>query len=417
MLRVAACLVALYICLSVGLADNWPSWRGPHLNGTADGKFPIEWSGQKNLVFKIAFPAGGSSPIVWGDRIYVTAGKDSRNILTCLNMKGESQWEAPIGEERKGKHQKATGANSSPLTDGEIVCAYFKSGDIAATDMTGKVLWQKNLQKLFGEDTLWWDLGTSPVLTSKYVVIACMQTGPSYLVAFDKKTGEVAWKVDRAVPAPEEAAQSYSTPIVVTHNGQEQLVVLGADHVTGHDASNGKELWRVGDMNPDQNKYFRSISSPVVEGDIVIAPYARGGSLTAVRLGGSGDVTKSHVLWSHFGDKAISADVPTPTAQAGKTYVATDKGKVGCLDVKTGETIWSVELPKSRLAFSSSPILGGDHIYLTREDGTTFVLSAADGKLAATNALPENEKTVATPALVNGKVLVRTFDHLYCFGE
>jgi len=422
MRRLAALSLATLLAASSPIAPapvgagNWPNWRGPQLNGVAAGAFPTEWSADKNLKWKVDLPSGGSTPIVWDDRIYVTCGKESKNLLVALDMNGKTLWEAKIGTERPGKHQKATGANPSAVTDGDVIAAYFKSGDIAGVDRSGKVLWEKNLQKEYGEDTLWWDLGTSPVMTSKYVVVTCMQSepSPSYLVALDKKTGEIAWKVDRNVPAPKEAAQSYTTPVVIQHGGQEILVVLGADHVTGHDAATGKELWRVGGLNPEQNGFFRSISSPVVDGDMVLAPYARGNSLTAVRLGGSGDVTKSHVAWTKQG---LSADVPTPTAQEGKVYVATDKGKLGCLKVATGEEIWTADLPKNRLAYSASPILAGGHLYLAREDGTTFVVDASSGKLVATNSLGEDEKTVATPVLVNGHVLLRTFEHLYCFGK
>jgi hypothetical protein len=218
-------------------------------------------------------------------------------------------------EARAGKHKKATGANSSPVTDGECVWVYFKSGELACLDLaTGAERWRVNLQERFGEDTLWWDLGTSPVLTAKAVVVAVMQTGPSYLAAFDRVTGELRWKHDRDVPAPEEAAQSYSTPLVTAGDSTrgepaELLVVLGADHVTAHDAANGTELWRVGGLNPEANGFFRSIASPVLAGDLVIAPYARGGTITAIRRGGSGDVTGSHLAWVR---RDIGADVPTP---------------------------------------------------------------------------------------------------------
>ncbi|AMV21449.1 PQQ-binding-like beta-propeller repeat protein [Planctomyces sp. SH-PL14] len=411
----AAFSLAALLCSSPILADNWPNWRGPQHNGVAAGAFPIEWSGEKNLKWKIDLPSGGSTPIVWEGRIYVTCGKEGKNILVALDLNGKTAWEAVIGDERKGKHQKATGANPSAVTDGQVIAVYYKSGDVAGVDRSGKVLWEKNLQKEYGEDTLWWDLGTSPVMTKNHVIVTVMQSepSPSYLAALDKKTGEIAWKVDRNVPAPKEAAQSYTTPVVLQHGGKEIVVVLGADHVTAHDAANGQELWRVGGLNPEQNGFFRSISSPVIDGNIVVAPYARGNSLTAIRLGGTGDVTKSHVQWTKG---ELSADVPTPVAHNGKVYVATDKGKAGCLNVETGDEVWTASLPKNRLAYSASPVLANGHLYLTREDGTTFVLDAASGKLLATNPLPQEEKTVATPVLVNGNVLLRTFEHLYCFG-
>jgi outer membrane protein assembly factor BamB len=396
-------------------AESWPSWRGPTQNGVAAGKsYPTQWTGSENVKWKIELPGkGSSSPIVWEDRIIVTYGIDGNNAVACYDRQGQQLWQKLLGKEVPGKNKKATGSNPSAVTDGQHIYAYFKSGDLAAFDFNGKVIWQHNLQKMYGEDTLWWDLGTSPVLTKDYLVVAVMQTGPSYLAAFDKKTGDVAWKQDRNVEAPEEAAQAYSTPVVIQHDGQEQIVVLGADHVTCHVAASGKELWRVGGLNPTQHKYFRSISGPVVEEGIVIAPYARGATVTGIKLGGSGDVTKSHVLWTRTD---LGADVPTPAAADGKAYVCTDKGTVVCIDVKTGKTAWSVETEKNRNAYSASPILAGGKIYVVREDAATFVVDTSDKKVVAQNVL-EGEFAVATPAFVDGSILIRTLDHLLLIGK
>jgi outer membrane protein assembly factor BamB len=297
------------------------------------------------------------------------------------------------------------------VCDGTAVYAYFKNGDFAAVDMSGKVLWQRNLQQEYGADTLWWDLGTSPVLTSQHVVIACVQSGPSYLAGFNKQTGETAWKVTRDTGAPEEAAQTYATPVVTMHEGQEQIVVLGADQVTCHAAADGKQLWYLGGMNPDQDKYFRSISSPVVHNGVVIAPYARGKTLTAIKLGGEGDIGKTHVLWHKEG---LSSDVPTPAAANGKVYVCTDRGTAACLDVQTGAEVWKHDLDKNRNNYSASPILADGRVYYVREDAATFVLNAETGEpVHEANTLPE-EYAVSTPVFVDGSIFLRTFDHLYC---
>ncbi|MCR9118348.1 MAG: PQQ-binding-like beta-propeller repeat protein, partial [bacterium] len=255
-------------------AENWPVWRGPNFDGTAAGEsYPTNWSNEKNVAWKVAMPGrSGSTPAVWGDKIFVTSEADGENGILCLNRAGKVQWTVTVGELVKGKHRKASGANPSPTTDGKHVYAYFKSGDLVCLDFDGKVVWQKNLQSTYGENTLWWDLGTSPVLTEAGVVVAVMQTGPSYLVSLDKETGEELWKQDRNLGAPEEAAQSYSTPIVVNIGMRQQLITVGADHVTANDAATGKELWRVGGLNPTGHKYFRSIASPAVADGIVAAP-------------------------------------------------------------------------------------------------------------------------------------------------
>ncbi|MEW4487956.1 PQQ-binding-like beta-propeller repeat protein [Thalassoglobus sp. JC818] len=416
---IALSLFAFPILLSTAvIAGDWTNWRGPGIDGTVEsGNYAVEWSDDKNLAWSISLPSrSGSTPIVLGDKIFVSCTIDEKNGLLCLNRQGETVWQQTLGEAKAGKHKKASASNPSPVTDGEYVFVYYKNGDFAALNLEGEIIWQKNLQAAYGEDTLWWDLGTSPVLTKDHVVIACMQSppSPSYLAAFDKETGEEVWKVDRELGAPEEAAQSYSTPVVTEYEGQEQIVVLGADFVTCHSAQNGKELWRVGTLNPDQERFFRSIASPVITNGIVIAPYARGATLTAIRMGGSGNVTQSHVLWTK---KDFSSDVPTPAAIDGKVFLCTDKGEVGCIDAESGEELWKVETPKNRLKFSSSPILAGNRLYLVREDAVTFVVDTDRKKIIATNELGSDEFIVSTPVFTDGQILIRTFDHLYCIGD
>lgn len=416
-MRQFACFLSLVLCctLSTSAADNWPNWRGPNQNGVASGTgYATKWSGTENVAWKVAIPGKGSStPVVWGDRIYLTSGIEGENTLLAYDRGGKEAWRAKIGKERPGKHKKATGSNPSAATDGQHVFAYFKSGDLACVDLTGKVVWQENLQSKYGEDTLWWDLGTSPVLTSNAVVVAVMQTGPSFLVAYDKATGKQLWKHERNLDAPSEAAQSYSTPVVLKQGEQEILVVLGADHVTAHDAKTGAELWRVGGLNPTKHQYFRSIASAVVEDGVVVAPYARGATITGVKLGGKGDVTASHVAWTVNG---LGADVPTPAALKGRAFVCTDKGDVAAVDVHTGKTVWNGAVERNRNAYSSSPVVADGRIYITREDGKTFVLGAGDKfEVLGANELA-GEFTVATPVFADGKIYIRTLDNLYCIG-
>ena len=411
-----ALVLSFVLLATTANAQKWTAWHGEEFDGVApDGDYPTQWSADTNIAWKAALSGRGSStPAVYGDRVFLTDNVDGQNGLICLNLSdGSERWRKTVGRLVQAKHAKASGTNPSPTTDGEHVFCYFKSGDLAAFSVDGEPLWQTNIQKTYGENTLWWDLGTSPVLTDEAVVVTVMQTGPSFLVAFDKQTGDLKWKADRMLDAPEEAAQSYTTPAVITHDGVQQLVVVGADHVTSHEAKTGKELWRVGGLNPEQDRFFRSISSVAVGDDVVIAPYARGESLTAVALGGSGDVTDSKVLWSKTG---IGSDVPTPVVADGKVYVLGDKGRNGgvlwCLDVKTGEENWNLQLPKSRHAYSSSPMLAGKNLYLTREDGTTYVVDVESQKLAQTNTL--GEAIYATPVFADGRVLLRTVQHVFC---
>lgn len=415
-------LVATFTLPAPARADNWPNWRGPALDGVAAGTgFATTWSPQEHVAWKVTLPGlGASTPAVWGDSIVLTCAIEGQDAVLCFDRSGKERWRRSLGAVKPGKHAKATGCNPSPVTDGKHVWVYFKSGELAALDLaSGAVAWRENLQEKFGEDTLWWDLGTSPVLTKDAVVVAVMQTGPSYLAAFGRTDGKLLWKHDRNLDAPEEAAQSYSTPLVVKGEERfgepaEMIVVLGADHLTAHDAADGREAWRVGGLNPAGEKYFRSIASPVVADDLVIAPYARGSTLTAVKRGGKGDVTKSHVAWAR---KDLGADVPTPAFQEGKVVVCTDQGKVACLEALTGKTLWEGELPKNRHAYSASPVLVDGKILVTREDGRSAFLAGPAPGAGRFEILGEgsvDEMTVATPVCVDGAILLRTHDSLWC---
>jgi len=412
-------VIGVVACLVFGSlvhAANWPGWRGPGFDGVVSGKgFPTQWSATEHVRWKIDLPGkGASTPVVWGDRIVLTCDIEGKNGVLCLDPAGKEVWQQTVGKLIPGKHAKATGCNPSATTDGKHLYVYFKSGDLACLDFSGKIVWEHNLQSEFGKDTLWWDLGTSPVLTKDNVVVAVMHSGPSYVVAFNKETGKQAWKADRDLDAPSEAAQSYSTPVVASDRGREILVVLGADHVTAHDAATGKELWRVGGLNPTGHQYFRSIASPVVVDGMVVAPYARGATLTGIRLGGTGDVTNTHVAWTK---EKLGADVPSPAAVNGKVYLCTDRGELACLDAKTGEVLWSGQPEKNRGAFSASPVIADGKIYMTREDGKTFVLEQGNEfKVLAANDL-NGEFVAATPVFVDGRILIRTADNLYCIGE
>lgn len=406
--------------------DQWPQWRGSQASGVAPGDgFPLRWSAQggtgnkesKGIVWRFPEPGiGSSTPIVLRDRILMTSGVNGQNRLLCLDaVKGELLWSAHLGTDRGGKHRKASGANSSAVTDGSLCFAYFRSGDLGCVDFAGNVRWTTNLQDAFGEDTLWWDLGTSPILTETAVIVAVMQSGPSYLVAFGKSDGKLLWRTDRMLDAPEEAAHSYSTPVVAQIGEARVIAVLGADHLTLHSEADGRELARVGGFNPTGQRFFRSIASPVICGDIIACPYARGTTLTGVRLP---DLLASKgpqsIAW--FRDD-IGSDVPTPAAQEGRFYVCGDKGEVAAIDAQTGKTAWTVELPRSRHAFSSSPLIAGQHLYLTREDALTFVvgpLSADTPKVVATNEIDDDSlNTVASLVPIGSDLLLRSRQYLY----
>lgn len=399
--------------LPFGHAD-WPQWRGPQANLVVPAtNLPIKFSQNESMLWEIDLGGEGSStPVVWGDAIFVTITADGKDVLAAYGIDGQQRWRRELGDAREGKNRVATGSNSSPVTDGKHVVAYFKSGQLACTDTAGKVLWNKNLQEEYGEDTLWWDLGTSPVLTSHGVVVAVMQEGDSYLVCLDLDSGEALWHQPRTYERPRESDQSYTTPAVVNIDGRETIVTWGADHLTGHDSATGELLWDSGGFNPDNHGMWRSIASATIANGVAVVPYGRGDFLAAVKIGGSGDVTAENRLWDKQG---VGADVPSPIIAGDKIYVLSDRGKVTCLDLASGEEHWSEDLPKGRSNYFSSPLLAGDKLYCLREDGTLFVASVGDGlEVLAENELGEN--CVATPVPLEESLLIRSRGKLYRFG-
>lgn len=412
--KVVVPLMLTLLTLVASGAESWPDWRGPQQNGAVTGKgYPIQWGEEDNIAWKVNLPGWGTStPVIWGPRIVVTCEVEEKNALVGLNRDGQQLWQVTFGPMASARNRKASGANPSPVTDGNYVYAYYKSGDLACVDFDGRIIWQTNLQEEYGQDQMNWDLGTSPVLTKDSVVVAVMQMSPgsSYLVALDKGTGRVRWKQSRDLGAPAESKDSYSTPLVIEKDGRQMLLVLGADHVTAHLAQSGEEVWRVGGLNPENRRNFRSIASPVLANDTIVAPYARGATLTGIRMNGP---TEARVAWTLYGP---SADVPSPAVQGSRVYVCGDRGEVTCIDAQAGEELWTERLPRHRYPFSSSPIIAEGRLYATREDGTTFVLQLGDNpKLLATNVLREN--TYATPALVDGQIYLRTSDYLFCIGK
>jgi len=410
------CLAFVVALQSANLiaSDNWPQWRGPSGTGVAAaGEYPVQFSSDEGLAWKVKLPGvGTSTPAVWDHRVFVTCGIGGRDGVVCYDMKGKEVWRREFGQERPGKNQHASGSNPSPVTDGKHLVVYFKSGTLVCLDLDGKEKWKINLQEKFGKDTLWWDLGTSPVFSGGRVIIAVYQSGDSYLVALDLKNGGVAWKQKRQYDVPRENDNSYSTPQVVSIGGKDVIVSWGADRLTGHDAATGQLLWECSGFNPENASNWRTIASSVVSNGIAVVPYGRGESVAGIRLNGTGDITKSARVWEKSG-KGTSADVPTPAIRDGKVYLLTDAGQISCLALETGDPLWSASLPKNRNRFYASPTLAGNKLYCAREDGTVFVGEVSDAGYQQLAANQMGERVFATPVPIRGGLLLRGEEHLF----
>jgi outer membrane protein assembly factor BamB len=410
-------LITIFIfslCLSA-VADNWPQWRGPTGTSIAEeGNFPTAFSSTENVLWKVKLPgAGSSTPIVWDDQILVTSGNKGQDSVQAYDWKGNLVWQKTLGPERPGKHRNGSGSNSSPITDGKNVYVYFKSGTVASLTMGGELNWKINLQKKFGEDTLWWDLGTSPVFAGGNIVIAVMQEGESYVVALNPDDGSVAWKADRTFPVQRESGQSYTTPLVMEIEGRETIVIWGADRLTGHDPKDGKILWTCEGFNPDDKPMWRVIASPGITEGVAIIPYGRTNYCAGVKLGGSGNITEAARLWER---DDLGSDCPTPVGRDGKVFVLSDRGQINCIEATTGKDIWVDEIPRARAKYYSSPILTGNLLYCAREDGVLTVVKVSQDGMEVLSQNDMGERLAAAPVPVNDKLLVRGREHLYCIG-
>jgi outer membrane protein assembly factor BamB len=414
--RLLGILTVSVLSLSVVRAENWPQWRGPNLNGVSNEKnLPVKWTAEENVVWKVAMPGlSGSTPIIWRDRIFLSVADGDNLALWAVDKnKGEVLWKQALGAGNV-KMRKHNMSSPSPVTDGRAVYVMTGTGFLKAFDFAGKELWTRDIQKEYGAFGLNWGYASSPLLfeDSLYVqVLHGMKTDePSYVMRIDKKNGKTLWKVDRPTNAIRESPDSYTTPGLLRYGKTTEIVITGGDCVTGHDPATGKELWRANGLNPDNNPFYRIVASPIIFNDIIYAP-TRVKPLLALRSGGRGDITSSHVLWSTVN----GPDVPTPVTDGKYFYIINDKGIVWCLDAKTGAEVYGQQRLKPG-TYSGSPVLADGKIYITDEDGLTTVI-AAGPKFEVLAENPLGEFCLSSPAISEGKIYIKTSGHLYAIGK
>ena len=406
---------------SAGLtADNWPQWRGPSLNGVSgESGLPVRWTTTQGIAWKLAMPGfSGSTPIVWGDRIYLNVATADRSgsleLWSVDRTTGRPVWKRPLAG---GNHQerKQNMSSPSPVTDGERVWVMTGVGVLKAFDVSGRELWTRDIERDHGRFGLQWGYASSPLLhkDALYVeVLHGMKTdAPSYVMRIDALTGKTVWRVERPTRARNESPDAYTTPAVLEHGGRTEIVVSGGDAVTGHDAGTGREIWRAEVLNPFNDGAYRVVASPMVIGDMIVAP-SRNNPLVGLRTGGTGDVSRSHVAWRF----TRGPDVPTPVGDGTYVYVVNDNGVVYCLDLKTGAIVYGpVRLPSDD--YSASPVLADGKVYVTSENrGITSVFRAGPKfELLAANAF--DDYCLSSPAISEGQIFIRTATHLWAVGE
>jgi outer membrane protein assembly factor BamB len=429
---------------SSALKGNWPSFRGPQASGIAEGQnLPDAWNGKtgENILWRTSIPGlAHSSPVVWGNRIFVTsavssdpkatfrpglygdgdASKDrsrQRWMIYALDKRsGKVVWErvAQEGEPVEKRHIKSTYANSTPATDGRIVVAWFGSQGVHAYDVKGRFLWKVDLGRLdlgaYDIPTVEWGSASSPIIWNDLVILQCDTQTDSFLLALDAATGKTAWKTDR------EELPSWGTPTVATTAAGPQLVTNASNYIRGYDPSNGKELWRLGRSSKI------TAPTPIFADGVFVVASGRGPErpIFVVRPKSHGDLTlpegktnSEAVQWSRTGRGSY---MPTPLVYDGILYVLANNGLFDAYNLQTGDEIYRQRLPLIGSGFSASPVAADGKIYLSNEDGEILVIAAGQ-KFSHLGTNSMGELLMATPAFSEGVMYVRSAGTLFAIGK
>lgn len=418
---------------------NWPQWRGPNGSGISNEKnLPVEWSADKNVQWKTPLPGRGhSSPVVWGNRIFLTTDIEGEIVpgakavehiragkiwvhpdavsgnrkhtlkLLCLDRNtGKILWErvAYEGTVLDDRHRKNTYASSTPVTDGKYVYAFFEAEGLYCYDLNGKQIWKTNVGKI---SKVGMGPGTSPVLYENLIILQCdlEDGGPalSFISAVDKRTGKEVWRVKR------DHRKTHATPLIVRKGNRAELITNGWETVVAYDPKTGRELWSC------EGVRGWGIPSPVANDEMVFvaAGYPNKRAM-GIKFGAEGNITATgNLVWKY--DKG-TAYVASPILYGDYLYLISDKGILTCIEAKTGVIKYEggrVPIPAS---FSASPVAFDGKLFLTSEDGDTFVIKAGpEHEVLGTNSL--DEPVLASPAIAAGRIFIRGEKNLYCIGK
>ena len=436
--------IALVLCLSpitVANAQNWSSFRGNNASGVAEGrKTPATWSVDKsqNIVWKASIPGfSHASPIVWGSRVYVITAissdtatgfvakdrgiglaednvKHTWKIYSLDKKTGGVIWSqtAYEGVPRARRHVKATQANSTPVTDGRYVVALFGSEGLASYDVNGKLLWKQDLgilnPGLWDDPTSSWGHSSSPIIYKDLVILQADGHKQSFIAAFNLKDGKQVWRVERG------EITSWTTPTINTATKRAELIANGGRFIRGYDPLSGKEIWRFADSDTQVKMQAPLVANGLI---YITGGYPPGRTMYAFKPGAVGDIslkpgeeTNDFIAWK---STKGSPYTPTPIIYGDLMYTVADNGVLTAYDAKTGTMTYQQRLPSS---FSASPVAADGKLYLSSEDGDVFVVRAGPKyELLATNVM--GQPLMATPAISDGLLILRTKDFVYAVGE
>ncbi len=432
------------LAVAAASAQNWPSFRGPGASGVADGQnLPVHWDAERrvNVVWKTEIHGlAHSSPVVWGDRVFLTTAVSSKpsatfkpglygegtasddlsvhqwNVICLERATGKVLWErtAYRGVPKEKRHIKSTYANATPATDGRVVVAFFGSQGLYAYSLAGELLWKRDLGRFdvgaYDAPEFEWGTASSPILYKDLVIVQCDQQKGSFIAALDAKTGATVWRTER------DELPSWGTPSVFSSKARAELVTNGSNFIRGYDPASGKELWRLGGSSKI------TAPTPVSSDDLIIVASGRRpeAPIFAIRAGASGDITppsgestSRSVVWSK-GQRGPY--MPTPLIYGGYVYILGNSGVFDCYALADGQEIYRQRIPGAGSGFSASPVASDGKIYLSNEDGEIIVVKAGPKfELLARNDMAE--PVMATPAISGGLLIVRSQHYVWAIGQ
>jgi outer membrane protein assembly factor BamB len=413
------------------VAGDWPQWRGPHLDGSAAAAaLPATWTLTEAVRWAVPMPGPGSStPIVWGQRLFLTSVRSADNTLVALcidTRSGQAVWTREAGEARNANNN--TMASPSAVTDGTRVCFTFGTGRLICCRLDGSPAWERDLEQEFGHNALMFGYSSSPLLHEGVLYLpvlrnvrpdaygaatAASQPTPSYVIALDLATGRTRWRLERFAAAVAEAQEAYTTPVPLVRNGRTEILVYGADRLSAWDAADGHETWSWAGYNPDHINHWRVVNSPVVGPELVYVVGPKYGPLFALRPPAK-DGEPATVAWKHEG---LTPDASTPLLYEGRLYVLHDNRRLlACLDPATGALRWQGDLGGGGVIRAS--LTGADgRVFVLFETGEVVVVKAGD-EFQVLHRLDMGSRPARSSISVADEALfVRTADRLFCIGR
>jgi outer membrane protein assembly factor BamB len=416
----ATFVLAAFSISSPLVADNWPQWRGAKLDGiSTESNLPTRWSKTENVAWRLPLPGqAGATPVVWGERIFLTSADGSDLVLLCVGTDGKQLWRQVVSTGNKtARGDEGNSASPSPCTDGNHVWTFMGTGELACYTVDGKEVWKIDVQDRCGKFDIQFGMTSTPVLDGGRLYLqlihGSMRTTAqeARVMCVDAATGAEVWQVNRPSDGRFECKHAYSSPILYRDQQRTFLLTHGADYIIAHDLADGRELWRCGDLNP-KGQYeptLRFVASPVAVPGFIVVPSAKNRGVLCLKPDGQGDITDKPEF-AHWRWKNNTPDVPSPLVVDDLVYLCRENGNLVVADAKTGTEVYTQ--PTTRDRHRASPLYADGHVYLTARNGKITVVKAGR-TFEAVSVNDMQESISASPIVANGRIYVRTFDALY----